>query len=326
MNHTIMGRIETTTGTASNNTVVPTPQTKDPKQHTSNRVTLTELPCQPHERTHDGWMCFSSQNRLMTLTKRTSKAGVDNRFGVSKTDTIGTMCGRRRVNTLDHSSSGPCVGLNQPHNQSQMGVVLRPMEWNRLVVLLLATFLSNANKRMAYSWSWIHIPPLEKIGRQRERENERERLNSTAISVAHMIIRYFCYSKGHTTNLETRLCPYSIHPETWPPFCPSFGLHIGSIIQKSSIGARLTTHQQTHTETHSSKTRHTRHGHVCKRALVPWNNDEMVYRNGIVFSAHPHCGRCFKLASPGNRGRRVEEVCCTSQRLVVRCTMAASML
>ena len=200
------------------------------------------------------------------------------------------------------------------------------MEWSSFIVLLLTPCLSSTTKRMAYSWSWIHIPPLEKIGRQRERENERERLNSTAISVAHMIIRYFCYSKGHTTNLETRLSPYSIHPETWPPFCPSFGLHIGSIIQKSSIGARLTTHQQTHTETHSSKTRHTRHGHVCKRALVPWNNDEMVYRNGIVFSAHPHCGRCFKLASPRSRGRRVEEVCCTSQRLVVRCTMAASML
>ena len=161
-----MGRIETTTGTASNDTVVPTPQTKDPKQHTSNRVIFTELPCQTHERTHDGWMCFSSQNRLMTLTKRTSKAGVDNRFGVSKTDTIGTMCGRRRVNTLDHSSSGPCVGLNQPHNQSQMGVVLRPMEWNRLVVLLLATCLSDGTKTVPYSYLWTPRPPFEKIGRQ----------------------------------------------------------------------------------------------------------------------------------------------------------------
>ena len=131
------------------------------------------------------------------------------------------------------------------------------MEWNGFIVLLLTTFLSSATKRMAYSWSWIHIPPLEKIGRQRERENERERLNSTAISVAHMIIRYFCYSKGHTTNLETSLSPYSTHPRPWPPFCPSFRLHIGSIIQKSSIGARLETPTDTQRDTIIENPTHT---------------------------------------------------------------------
>ena len=200
------------------------------------------------------------------------------------------------------------------------------MEWSSFIVLLLTPCLSSTTKRMAYSWSWIHIPPLEKIGRQSEQQSERQRLNSTAISIAHMIIRYLFSSEGHTTNLKTRLCPYSTHPETWPPFHLSFRLHIGSIIQKSPIGARLKTPTDTHRDTQSSKTRHTRHGHVCKYALVPWNNDGMVYRNGIVFSAHPHCGRCFKLASPRNRGRRVKEVSCLSQRLVIHRTMATSML
>ena len=87
-----------------------------------------------------------------------------------------------------------------------------------------------------------------------------------------MIIRYFCYSEGYATNFKTSLSPYSTHPEPWPPFCPSFGLRIGSIIQKSSIGTRLTTLTDTQRHTIIENRTHS----TTTSANVPWDHDTMM--------------------------------------------------